>query len=380
MTPLQERIAARIQQNGPLPFAAFMAMALYDRRDGYYAHHPRTGWGGHFVTSPEIDVGFGALWCRFFEEVWRRAGEPSRFDVIEIGPGEGGFARAVLGAADASFADALRITLVEQMWAARDRQAARIGDDERVSWIASLDEAAPTEVGCVFANEVLDNLPVHIVEMTRDRIAEVFVAQHDHELVEELGEPSTRALEVFLRRHTIELPRGHRVEIPLAAEGFVRRAASLVDRGAIVFVDYGARADELLLHPAGTLTCYSPAGADATPLVDPGTKDITAHVNWNAVIASLEDAAATVSGPRPQAEVLRALGVSEVDRGLHEAHDEALKGGRGVDAVAALSRRNALRVLLDPGGLGALQVVTGWRGIEPVNALAEKEAGPEGPA
>ena len=370
MIPLQERLAARIHERGSLPFAAFMSMALYDRRDGYYAHHPRTGWGGHFVTSPEIDVGFGALWCRFFEDVWRRAGEPSRFDVIEIGPGEGGFARAVLAAADEPLADALRITLVEQMPAARDRQAARIEGDERVAWVASLDEAAPTEVGCVFANEVLDNLPVHIVEMTDGGIAEVFVAQHDRELVEELGEPSTPALETFLRRHGIELTGGHRIEIPLAAEGFVRRAASLVDRGAVVFVDYGALADELLLHPAGTLTCYSPAGADAAPLVDPGTKDITAHVNWSAVIASLEDAAATVSGPRPQAEVLRALGVADVDRGLHEAHEDALQQGRGVDAVAALSRRNALRVLLDPGGLGGLQVVIGWRGIEPLNALA----------
>lgn len=369
MTKFEERIAERIRRDGPLPFAAFMALALYDRRDGYYAHHARTGWGGHFVTSPEIDPAFGALWVSFFDQLWKRTGEPERFDVIEIGPGEGGFAHALLQAANGPFADALRITLVEHTSAARTRQETRIAD-ARVAWAASVNEMEPVPTGCVFANEVLDNLAVHLVEMTTDGLAEVFVAVHDGALVEELGPPSNPAITAFMERHGLDLPRGHRIEIPLASEGFVRRAASLVDRGAVVFVDYGAEVDELLLRPAGTLTCYSPAGADAEPLAEPGSKDITAHVNWSAVRASLEDVGAKVTGPRAQASVLRALGATEVDRALHEAHDDALKDGRGVDAVAALSRRNALRVLLDPGGLGGLQVVVGWRAIQPLDVLA----------
>lgn len=369
MSSLKQRIIARIEANGPIPFAAFMGVALYDQRDGYYAHHPRTGWGGHFVTSPEIDPAFGALCARQFEEVWKRTGEPERFDVIEIGPGEGGFARAVLDAAGDNFGRAVHVTLVEQGGSLRARQAERLGNDPRVAWVASLDEAQPAAAGCVFANEVLDNLAVHLVEMTETGIAEVFVGAHDGELVEVLAPPSTPALEAFLARHRLELSPGHRLEIPLALAGFIRRAAAVVEQGAVIFIDYGATADELLLHPAGTLSCYSPGGADAEPLIDPGGKDITAHVNWSAVLANLEAAGASTTGPLTQSAFLRSLGAAEVDNALHEAHEAALKDGRGVDAVAALSRRNALRVLLDPGGLGALQVVIGWRGIEPIDAL-----------
>lgn len=369
MSSLKQRIVDRIERHGPIPFAAYMSLVLYDQRDGYYARHPRTGWGGHFVTSPEIDPVFGSLTVRLFEEVWSRSGTPQRFEVIEIGPGEGGFARAVLDAAQDELARALHITLVEQSPAARQRQAERLGSDPRVAWVSSLDEARPVPAGCVFANEVLDNLPVHVVEMTEHGLAEVFVSAHSGELVEELGPLSTPALDAFIARHRLDLVRGHRLEIPLALAGFIRRAAALLGVGALVFVDYGALSDELLLHPAGTLTCYSPAGADADPLGDPGGKDVTAHVNWNAVLDDLEGAGATATGPITQGAFLRALGAAQVDESLHEAHDAAVKEGRGVDAVAALSRRNALRVLLDPGGLGALQVVIGWRGIEPIAEL-----------
>src|SRR5918999_489992 len=96
---LLEFLRERIRAHGPMPFAAYMSHVLYHPRHGYYAAGPeRSGWRGHFLTSPELDPSFGALWAHAFEEIWDACGRPPEFTIVEIGPGEAGFARGVLGA------------------------------------------------------------------------------------------------------------------------------------------------------------------------------------------------------------------------------------------------------------------------------------------
>ncbi|MDQ3964382.1 MAG: SAM-dependent methyltransferase [Actinomycetota bacterium] len=368
MNALAADIARRVAERGPLPFAAYMSLALYDPEYGYYSSGPRTGWRGQFVTSPELDPAFGTLWATGARQIWERCGRPERFAVVEIGPGEGSFAKAVLDAADGPFGSALRYVLVERTHAGRRRQSAVV-TDSRAEWVAALDELDELPAGMVVANEVIDNLPFHIVEGRGDELAEVYVdATEDGELVETVGRPSTPELALFLERHGMRLKDGHRAEVSLATEGFVRQATQLLVRGAIALIDYGAAGEELVLRPRGTLACYSSSGIDELALEDPGSKDITAHANWSAVIHGLGEM--HVVGPRSQAEVLRALGAGALDDELRSSHDAALEAGRGADAVAALSRRQALRVLLDPGGLGGLEVVVGLRGIDPPAFLA----------
>ncbi len=368
MNALAADIARRVRERGPLPFAAYMSLALYDPEYGYYSSRARTGWRGQFVTSPELDPAFGSLWASGTEQIWDGCGRPERFAVIEIGPGEGGFAKAFLEVAGGAFGRALRYVLVERTDAGRRRQSEMV-TDARAEWVAALDELDDIPTGIVVANEVIDNLPFHIVEGRGGELAEVYVdATEDGQLVETVGSPSTPELALFLERHGMQLEDGHRAEVSLATEGFVRQAAQLVDRGAITLIDYGAIGEELVVRPRGTLACYSSSGIDELALEDPGSKDITAHANWSAVIHAL--GGMHVVGPRPQAEILRALGAAELDDELRAAHDEALRAGRGTDAVAALSRRQALRVLLDLGGLGGLDVVVALRGIGPPPFLA----------
>src|SRR5688500_7615789 len=106
-----------------MPFGAFMQMALSHPRLGYYASGAeRTGWHGHVVTSSELDPAFGELWVRAFEQIFEACGRPDRFSVVEIGPGEGSFAAAVLEAASPALRSALSYTLVERVARMEDRQ------------------------------------------------------------------------------------------------------------------------------------------------------------------------------------------------------------------------------------------------------------------
>ena len=364
MTPLEEIIHERIRRNGPMPFAAYMSLALYHPHHGYYTSGPeRSGWRGHYLTSPELDPGFAQLWRRGFRQVWDACGRPPRFEIVEVGPGEGAFAAAVLGPHDDGFGSELTYRLVERSPALEERQRALVRDPRAV-WSPSVTELPAIDNGIVFANEVLDNLPVHIVEARGGRVLEVCVDAQEGLLVQSLREPSNPELSSWLDRTAVSLPDGHRYEVPLAAESFIRRVAAVVERGAIVMVDYGADATALATRPSGSLLCYSERGVDDDPLDRPGHKDITSHANWTAVRAALAGAGMDVLGPLSQRSVMSALGARSLDQDLKHRHEDALRSKRGADAVAVLSRRQALGALLDPAGLGGLDVVVGLKGVD----------------
>jgi SAM-dependent MidA family methyltransferase len=111
--------------------------------------------------------------------------------------------------------------------------------------------------------------------------------------------------------------------------------------------------------------CYSDTGVDDSPLERVGEKDITTHVNWTALVQVLKESGLAVFGPRSQRDVLKHLGADEIDAVLKTEHEEAVALKQGAAAVNALSRRQALGVLLDPHGLGGLEVVLGARAIDP---------------
>jgi SAM-dependent MidA family methyltransferase len=364
---LAQEMIERIRSSGPIPFAEYMDQALYDERHGYYSGGgERTGWGGDFLTSPELDPAFGALWTRGLERIWEAAGRPARFDVVEIGPGEGGFAAALIDSASGDFADALALTLVELSAARRERQAGRLGSDA-VTWIPDLESVDRLDVGCVFLNEVLDNQPVHVLRRNKEVWEELHVGERDGELVEVWAPCDDAGL---IESASAISGRGSTIEISPAAEALARSCASIFQRGAVVFVDYGRESHE---HGGDSVVTFSSAGVDSLRLDEPGSRDITAHVDWVPIRRALESDGFEVLGPQRQRRVLQALGAAELDRELVERHRADLSAGRGAPAVRALSRRQALRALLDPGGLGHLQVVAGIKGLEPPAFLKEEE-------
>lgn len=348
-----------------MPFAAYMQLALYHPRHGYYASgRARTGWQGHFVTSPELDPAFGGMWAVAFEQVWQACGRPSEFHVLEIGPGEGGFAAGVLGAVEGGFAEALRYGVIERSSVVEKRQRERLAGFERVTWHRSITEVGHVEAGCLFANEVLDNLPVHLVGSFDGKLREICVDESDGRLHETLLAPSSPELDAFIARCGVVVPENHRFEVHLAADSLIKRAASIVGRGAIVFVDYGDGAEGLARRTTGSIACYSAAGPDDRPLEDPGTKDITVHANWTGVGTALAETGQIIAGPSRQRSVLKALGLDALHEQLRAEFARASAAGEGGAALRALSRRQALGAVADPGGLGALEVMAGVDGID----------------
>ena len=362
MNDLVGLLRERIDSDGPITFAKYQDTALYHPELGYYAGGQRSGWRGHFLTSAELDPAFGALWAVGFRRVWERLGRPETFELIEVGPGEGGFANSILGVVEGDFADALVYRLVERIPALAERQMSLLSTYDNVVWSVSIDET-PAAHGALMANEVLDNLPVHLLEYRGDEFVELYVQAPASGLEFVPGPVSSSRVSRLLDSVDHEPNDGQRLEVAPAAVDFVRSCATAVARGSVFLVDYGLTWRELVERRSGTLVSYSDAGTDDAVLDRPGEKDITSHANWDVAAGALRSAGFEVTGPTPQSEVLRDLGLADLDESLAEQQRNLTAEGRGAEALRIFSRRQALGVLRDPNGLGGLDVVTGRRGI-----------------
>src|SRR3569623_1152089 len=167
---------------GAIPFARYMELALYAPGLGYYsAGAQKFGAAGDFVTASEISPLFSACVARQCAEVLRLV---DGGDVLEVGAGAGVFAadlRVALAAADRLPA---RDLILERSADLRARQQALLAEREpqyleREQWLDRLPERRLS--GVVFANELLDALPVHMFTLTEDGPQELYVAQSQDE-------------------------------------------------------------------------------------------------------------------------------------------------------------------------------------------------------
>jgi SAM-dependent MidA family methyltransferase len=372
---LRALIGERIRAGGPISVAEYMRLALYHPTLGYYARTARrTGRAGDFFTSVDVGPVFGELLASQFAEMWQileslepdagadspnpdsRTLNPARqFDLVEAAAGDGQLARDVLDAAAArhpQFYERIRLSLVEVGAAARAGQPATLGP--HAARIAASTPSLPDSVrGVIFANELLDALPVHTVVMRAKGLREIYLDAPDPggdgPLVQREGPPSTPELARYLERAGARLEAGGRADISLEAPVWIAAAARALDRGFLLLVDYGYEAAELFsaTHGAGTLTTFQrhTSGDRASALHDPGERDITAHVDLTTVTRAAEASGLTTLGRLDQTYFLLGLGLADVL--------DASQTPDGAFDATALRRRLAFKTLLLPGGLGS---------------------------
>jgi SAM-dependent MidA family methyltransferase len=334
-----ERLRDRIATEGPITFAEFMETALYDPEDGFFSHLP-VGEEGHFVTSPHLSPVFGRLVARQVVEFWELLDRPARFDVIEAGAGDGTLARQILDALPQEVKRALRYTAVERSAPARD--ALR---DRGVAALTKLVDVAGPVVGCVIANELLDNLPFHRLRGMPNGPSELFVDVEGDRFVVVEGPPSSGEIAALAPA----LDPGREFVVSPGMLEFVDEAADVLERGYVWLVDYGFVDDAESRSVHG----YREHRVHDDILAEPGSTDITAGVDFAALARHARSRGLLVWGPVSQRDALLALGFRELDDEAQARQVEALDARRGIDALRIYSDRNRANLLMGRGGLGA---------------------------
>ncbi|HEY3912135.1 MAG TPA: SAM-dependent methyltransferase [Stellaceae bacterium] len=341
--PLADKIIRRIRAEGPLSVAAYMAMALHDPALGYYATRRPLGADGDFVTAPEISQVFGELlgvWCAL---MWERIGRPVPVILAELGPGSGTLAADLLRAAAAlpEFRRALRLYLIEPSPILQAEQQRRLEAADPV-WLARAEELPPGPLLLV-ANEFLDALPIRQLVRGDRHWAERGVGlgpEGDRLAFADGAEsPVIDLLVAEPLRHTAAA--GAVVEICPAGLAIAAALGARLQRwpGAALFIDYGYFPSA----PGPSLRGvrhHRPVDA----LQAPGTSDLSADVDFAAFAQAARAAGAEVSGPVPQGDFLRALGIS--------ARLAALTARATPAARERL--KSGVERLLDPAQMGTL--------------------------
>src|SRR5438445_6597428 len=171
-----------------------MEAALFDPDDGYYTTRASLGFDGDYVTSVDLGPAFGRALARAVADLWTLAGKASSWDLVEAGAGRGILMRDLLGALERERPDAARgarPAIVEVSPRLRAQQSLALeGRDLR--W-ASVAHSLPPINGIVFANEVLDAFPVHVLTRTADGVREVFIGEDAGEWTEVRRAPTAPA-------------------------------------------------------------------------------------------------------------------------------------------------------------------------------------------
>jgi SAM-dependent MidA family methyltransferase len=354
MTELERKVIERIEREGPITFRDFMQAALYEAQLGYYnTERLKIGPAGDYYTSSNVHPAFGAVLAQTFIKLWEESSIDQPLRIIETGAGTGQLAADVLASMRREHSlefKKLSYVIIESSEAMQARQKEKLASFiEKTEW-RKLEELERAPVKALaFSNELVDAMPVHRVRFARGQIEEQHIRIESGSKADEKrlalvwGKPSTSKLTDYINRLNIRLAEDQIIEINLDAIEWLRRMAKAINQGFLITIDYGDLSEHLYGPDRirGTLRSFYRHRLIDSPLERIGEQDITASVNFTALIEYGRDFRfETVSYERQTAFLIR-NGLIERIAAMHDASG----------SVDDLNERLAIKNLFVPGGI-----------------------------
>lgn len=329
------------------PFSSFMEEALYGE-GGYYRREALAiGEDGDFVTGSSLSPLFGRATARLLQRLDAILDCPA--DLLEAGYGTGAHLAHVLSSLSENESAVRHV----QAW---DRVPRPVPDGAAA--VSDLSEIPDGEIeGLIFSYELFDALPFHrLIARADGSIGELWVDRGENGgFAWREGDLSDPTLLGLLHDPDVELQPGQIADLAPGWAPLYGTLARKLGRGLLVTCDYGYERERLLdprVRMHGTLACYSRQRVHRNPFVLVGEQDLTAHVDFTALIRAGEAAGLTTYAFSRQALWLAACGLFE-----------DLQGAPAETRMAAMA-------LLDGEGMGVdIRVLVQGRGIDPAAVL-----------
>jgi SAM-dependent MidA family methyltransferase len=309
---LVQAIRERIEQQNSISFAQFMQMALYQPGLGYYSSGShKFGKHGDFITAPELGSLFAQCMAQQFQQVLSQIKEPI---ILELGAGTGQFAYDCLLELEKLNCLPHNYYILEVSADLQQRQAKKIRSlpenlSGRVEWISQplIDKFS----GVIFANEVLDALPVEVFKVIDNQFQQMQVTWEDN--FKQTFKPMPEHLEKQIRDKGLILAENYVSEFIPNLASWLKSISENLKQGIVLFTDYGYERSAYY-HPQrnqGTLVCFHQHQANFDYFKNVGIQDMTAFVDFTAVAEAADECGLEVVGYTTQAHFLMSLGIEQ---------------------------------------------------------------------
>jgi SAM-dependent MidA family methyltransferase len=310
-TPLLDLVFQRIEKSEEksIPFSAFMELALYHPKWGYYSRPDSrvVGREGDFFTSVSVGETYGFLLSEKIRAE-RKQGFSSQgpFRIVEQGAHDGQLAVDIVTALlrlDPSELGEWEYCIVEPRATVREQLRKRFEKEEvlraeeaEIRVVSSLPEASHPQ-GIFLCNELLDAFPFDRVAREDGQWGEKQVGIEDGELAW-VTRPLRPELVPFVEALPRDLPDDYATEICPAVSSWIEEVAQVFESGTWWLIDYGFKADDYYAshRSTGTFRCYRDHQASEEPFEAVGETDITAHVDFSLVRRAAEKVGLNWSG------------------------------------------------------------------------------------
>ncbi len=288
---LHRIIRERINHAGGfIAFDQFMQAALYEPGLGYYETKTVFGEAGDFVTASELGPWSALAMADLVFDAWRQMGEPVTWTLIEQGSGSGRQLAALLDMlCQFSMQPPETVISVEHCAQLRARQQLLFSERQlSVQIVAGLDDVAATEHVIYYSNELPDAFPVSCFHYHNGVFFERGVGLKGDgfcwlDASEPMQQPPDIGSELIAA-----WPDDYISEWNPALSGWQQQLARIITSGFVFTVDYGYSQQEYYRQARveGSLLAHVGQTASEDVLSAPGSRDITAHIDFTALLGA----------------------------------------------------------------------------------------------
>ena len=229
-----------LETNKLIPVDEFIQKVLYEPNIGYYTKKIPFGIKGDFITAPTISNLFSEIITIWIVSTWEKLGKPKNFNFVELGPGDGSFAKVFTDTIE-KFPDlnrSINFFLYEKSDFLKKVQKKKI-KGSKVKWIKNFDKISKGPI-IFFGNEFFDAIPIKQFSYEKSLLKEKYYVinpalglKEIYEVANKEDVEKIKSYKVLKNHKFIEFPKLGFIELNKITQKIKKLS------GGILLIDYG---------------------------------------------------------------------------------------------------------------------------------------------